>query len=1195
MATLEIHDERNQVRRVRITRDNPVMFGSDPMCDVVLEGAGVQPFHGRIRWKRDRFKADASPEVPWIEVNGTQVKSKSIHQGDEIRVGTCRIFLLSIEDGPDHGEKTVVREPPFTAEPSPTRPGRAAPADFHKMEMAPPSVESPELPPSSRFHAEVPLQRTKYRTAPEIEPNEPPVSHRSKTKPGLTGLKGKAGDRPAEFPPVADPDFARLAGRGKGVKWLFRSFERAPGDDRVMGSPLVIGLVVTFGLLVVFSFVLWGMISRAAAIRQYNIAMEDMEGGNFLNAIKEFDHFLAANPTDSRAGKAKVLRALARVRQHTGSVGASWGNALTQAREMVDEVGQSEEYRDSSLDLAEELRKTAEGLADRAAELADPKGLKEAESAVQLHARVAGQPAESLIERSKIPVKLEKARAAIRKNQDRTEALASMDKALKANQPGLAYSSRDVLVRRYPDLASDREVAARLALANEQIQKAVSFDPSGRPGETEPRPERLGPPSSLVLRLDPGLAPAIANGPLAYALADGALYGLDAATGAPRWQTPVGLASPFPPVNVAGDPPSAMVVDSRSDELIRVNGRTGALIWRQGLGGPVADPPLVLGNQVYQATLDGRLHQLDLASGSLRGTLQLGRKLATTPVADDSVQHLYLLADEDCLFILALDPLTCVAVEYLGQVAGSVASAPARVGRFYVVPENQGLDQGRWRVFVIDEAGTKLHQVQEVPVGGWTLATPAASGQVIWSCSDRGELAAFQVGAADAKTPFASIARVAPGTEPEDPSFPKAKTERDFWLASSRSGRVELDLERGRFSQAWTLGEAGGALAPIQAFDKILVLTQEHNEGLGTSLWGLDPISGQVRWRTVLGSSWPVGLFASTSGDALNTLSSDGRNNTIRLESLRAGGFVEQPLPRPGVFRLPASTTQRLEIDGATVIVPEPGASRVLVRVGQGEFRPIELPAPLATTLLALGRNLLIAGADGRLYLIDPKTGISAADPYVPPFDRSKPIRWRSPVTLEGDAIALADSEATIRRISVDTTGRPKLKVTAELKLDKPLVADPTSTGSSVLLATTDGKIRSVASRDLSPQGSWNLEAPRLLGPVVVADHAFVADSAGNVFAFAPDGRRLWSAKLRGTLPAGPPALLDQSVWFLGRDGSVQRFSLADGSPQSVTKLEILPSGGPLAVGPELIVPSGLGTVRVLDLKGVESSKEPRP
>ena len=1182
MATLEIHDGRNQVRRVRITRENPVMFGSDPMCDVVLEGAGVHPFHGRIRWKNRRFKADASPEVSSIEVNGVQVKSKSIHQGDEVRVGSCRIFLLSIEDGPDHGEKTVVREHPI--DPVMTQP-RPVPVDYHRMEMAPPSLESEVPRPAAHGSPEAPLKRTKYKRSRALDTDEDDLSGAA-----LAGLMKKHGDRSAELP--AHPAPRRRRGP---LGSLVPSFDRAPGDDKIATSPLVIGLVVAFAVLVIISVATWRFIARTNAFRQYNVAVEDLESGNFPNAIRGFDVFLAANPDNSKAGKAKVLRSLARVRQHTGSVGASWGNALKEARAMVGEVAQLEEYRDSSLELADEVRKTTEALADRAGVQADPRGLAEAQSALNLLRQVAGQASIPLIEKSQIPRKMETARAAIRKGRERAEALASMDAALKANRPGDAYSARAVLVRSYSDLASDKEVTARLILANEQVQKAVRFDPSGRPGENLPRPERLGPPTSLVLRLEPGRAPTNPNGPVAFALADGFAFGLDSGNGAPRWQVPVGLASPFPPVAIPGDPPSALVVDARSNELTRVDARTGSLIWRQELGGEVLDPPLILGNQVYQPTFDGRLLQIDLASGALRGTLHLGRNLARTPVADDSVQHLYLPAEEDCLFVLTLDPLSCVAVEYLGHEPGSVACPPMRVGRFYVLPENHLIDQGRWRVFVIDPAGTKLRQVQEIPVGGWTRATPAASGPVIWSASDRGELAVFAIGEVDAKVPFSPIARVAAGEVREGPAFPRAKTERDFWLASSRSGRFELDVERGRLTSNWTLNEAGPALAAPQAIDRMLVLTQQNGDGPGTSLWGVDPLTGQVRWRTVLGSPWPVRPTSSTSNDALGTLATDGRNVSIGLEALRGGGFIEQPLPRPGLFRLPASTIQRLDIDGTTVVVPEPGASRVLVRAGPGEFRPVELPAPLASAILALGKHLLVPGADGRLYLIDPKTGTSAADPYVPPFDRSRPIRWQAPVALENEAVALADSEGMIRRVTVDRTGRPRLTVTAELKLDRPIAADPASTGASVLIATTDGRIRSMASRDLGPQGSWALEAPRLFGPVMVADHAFVADSAGNVVAFAPDGRRLWSARLRDTIAAGPPALLDQSAWFLGRDGSVQRFSLKDGSPQSRIPLEFFPSGGLLAAGPDIVVPAGLGTVRVLDLKNVESSGGSKP
>jgi outer membrane protein assembly factor BamB len=274
-------------------------------------------------------------------------------------------------------------------------------------------------------------------------------------------------------------------------------------------------------------------------------------------------------------------------------------------------------------------------------------------------------------------------------------------------------------------------------------------------------------------------------------------------------------------------------------------------------------------------------------------------------------------------------------------------------------------------------------------------------------------------------------------------------------------------------------------------------------------------------------------------------------------------------------------------MNGVTVVSGS-DASKILVRdAPASEFRSVGLPAPLGAPAVAIGGDLLIPGVDGRVYLIDPRTGTSAADPYVPPFDRSKPIRWRKPVLLEGSAVAIADSEATIRRLSVDRTGRPRLAVTAEARLDSPMATDPASTGDAVVIVTVDGRVRSLAARDLGPQGGWPLEAPRLLGPMVVADHAFVIDAEGTVVAFGPDGRRLWSARLPDMLPAGPPSIRDGSAWFLGVDGSIHRLSMSDGTTQSRVPLRVLPVGGPLAAGPDLALPTGPGTLRLLDRKAL--------
>ena len=98
MATLEVHDKAGRVQFVELTRDHPVLFGTSSACDVVLDGEFIRPVHGRIRWKSRRFKVEASPDAEYVVINGHKMTVSSIHQGDEITVGDCRMFLIRADE-----------------------------------------------------------------------------------------------------------------------------------------------------------------------------------------------------------------------------------------------------------------------------------------------------------------------------------------------------------------------------------------------------------------------------------------------------------------------------------------------------------------------------------------------------------------------------------------------------------------------------------------------------------------------------------------------------------------------------------------------------------------------------------------------------------------------------------------------------------------------------------------------------------------------------------------------------------------------------------------------------------------------------------------------------------------------------------------------------------------------------------------
>lgn len=1164
MATLEVHDGRGQVERLIITRDRTAMIGSSPKCDVVLNGEGILPFHGRIRWQPQKrnFKVDASPEAKFLLVNGHKMSNSSFRQGDEIQIGDCRVFMIRDEDdcgpapaAPPRDDVTRVQGPTFLAPPAPgtvIQRGSARASRERSKENVPFEFPVGEMDAVLTDVAPAPI-------APKKTAHETPARVR---------------ERPAKKPSLKpERGWARFF-------HLFSSRAHAPGQEEVMASPLAIGLVGAFLGLVLVGYVLFGIIRVTAANRLFNTAVQDMEEGDYRTAIQRFDEFSSSNPQDVRAGKARVHRAMANVRQYTSTAGPSWSLALEAERMMLDSVAKEETYRDSSSELAELVLRTGEAIADRARTTADRTSLKEAESAVTLHARVAGAAAKSFLEKSQLPAKLQSARAAVLKAEVRSRALAAMDAALKAGSSHDVYAARDALVAGYGDQAADRELLARMDRANELIKKAVTFDSSQRPSETEPYTEPLGPPTTLVLR-NADAARATPEGPLAFALADGSVYAVDGLTGAPLWQSPLGLSSPFPPQPIPGGS-TVLAVDARHDELARLDARTGGLVWRQALGEPVSAPPLVLGNQVIQATPTGKVLFLNLSNGRLEKTADLGQRLCGTPVSDESGQALYVTAEKDCLFVLTRDPLACEAVVYLGHAAGSILCPPARLGRYLIVPENHGLNEGRWRVFVIDENGIKLTPVQQLPVSGWTWATPATSGTVVWATGDRGGVSAYAAGAYGEANPFRLIARINPDAQPSGPAYALARLERELWVGSARSGRYELDPEGGKLASTWTLAEAGPALAAPQVAGSTLVLTQQYGEGPGVALWGVDPRTGAVKWRTVVGAAWPSPLLVSKEGGNLKTLGVDGTDLTLTREMLARGGFVTATLPKPGNFRLPATALERVEGDGWTAIVPALRSTRLLARGGAGDFQEVRLPVPVAALPLAWGRNLVVPGQDGRVHLIDPLTGESRAEPFVPPFDRARPTRWRAPVALGPDAAALADDAGRVRRLAVVKDPRPRLVATTEISLDKELVADPAATTRALVVATADGRIRALAARDLSPAGAWPLAAPLALGPVSAGGCVFVADRAGGVLAIGEDGQRLWSIELENkAIPINAPAVTKAIVQFLDRSGVLHTRSLSDGAAIGKFELGLLPTDGPIVLEGDVVVPAGLGTVRL--------------
>ena len=404
MATLEIHDGRNRVRRVRITRDNPVMFGSDPMCDVVLDGAGRPavprpdpledpPVQGRRLARGPLDRGQRPPGQVQEPLPGGRDPGRPLPDLPPERRGRPR---------PRREDRRIRRRPDAPARP-PARRRR-----FHRMEMAPPSIESG---PDRRSRTRPGRGRSARSGRPNDRASRSPstAAARAVQEPGDSlRADAKAGDAVGRDPGARRPAAEAPAIRGPARRPLFGSFDRAPGDDRVFTSPMVIGPGRDFAVLVALQRRALGDRSPGPTPTGSTAsAVEDMEAGDFPNAIKRVRPLPRRQPRRPAGrqgpGPPGPGPGPPAHRDRRGLVGQRAQGGPGDGRRGRRPAGVSRLQHGPGRGAPQGRR--GAGRPGRPS-WPTPRSWPRPSRPSQLHARVAGQAAASLIERSKVPEKL---------------------------------------------------------------------------------------------------------------------------------------------------------------------------------------------------------------------------------------------------------------------------------------------------------------------------------------------------------------------------------------------------------------------------------------------------------------------------------------------------------------------------------------------------------------------------------------------------------------------------------------------------------------------------------------------------------------------------------------------------------------------------------------------------------------------
>jgi outer membrane protein assembly factor BamB len=343
---------------------------------------------------------------------------------------------------------------------------------------------------------------------------------------------------------------------------------------------------------------------------------------------------------------------------------------------------------------------------------------------------------------------------------------------LAEHPSGQAVKDAAVLIARQaqkePGFDQNGEVADLMKRLQEGHLRSVVYAQVERP-PTGGRGEDLLPSLLAAQRLDGGPEPGGADDAVAFAQARGMLYALSQKNGRIVWAMRVGIDSTTLPVRVRTGTRSEMVLVPSTDTetLTALNAATGDQVWKYRLGAPCVGQPVIVDQRAYVPTYDGKVHEIELATGKLLGWYDLGNRTRLTVggARQEGTKRLFFPADENCVYVLDVANRRCETILYTGHLAGTLRSEPILAtpgGKFQNIPLDppnapegylilclaDGFQNMTLRVFGLPiDSPTKppLRLADEPRLPGWPWFGPAQDPEKLVLATDAGSVGVFGI------------------------------------------------------------------------------------------------------------------------------------------------------------------------------------------------------------------------------------------------------------------------------------------------------------------------------------------------------------------------------------------------------------------------------------------------------------------
>lgn len=1122
MSHLELHGPGGTTQSVKLPKSGSLLVGSDAVCDVQILDVEVQAIHARLKVQGDKLIVEATPEGKSVKLNGKRVAQGNFSAGDELVLGAYRIVFGS----GDFAEQPQARPV------APVTPKKAAPAELVWT----------DIPASAPAKAKLKNKPSK------------------KTQPGQLLAEDVAGSEASQSKSLESPKsslIGRLLGRkksdnqpttvaadtGRGLT-VFADDETA--GRKLATAPLIVLLSLTLCLLCLTAFGLWWFIDRTRANRAYDSGIALYDAGDFKTSSERFQSFLKMQPNEERSSTAKVLDSLSRIRGLSEGSSPQLNAALTLAAKELPGLVEEPAWKDRQMNAAEVVATLTRDLAARAKQTSSAETVALARSAYRLHSDLAGDAAEAQRSRLKVDQIMAEAEAAVAKGEFRNRTLATMDQALKNKDTLSAFQARDTLLASYPDLLADSAISKRLESANEQVKDNVQVLKLSLDAQKDDPVQTLGPPATVFTRTGPDAAKStgseIKTDDVIVISGAGLIVGLDKATGQVLWQKPSGAEPGFEPLLIPEEtPPSVLAYDDRDKSLTRLAIEDGKTIWRQRLDDLPNQQPVLLGNRIIVALpAQGILLWLDLATGAIRDGLELKWPLAGSVVVSSNNQTLYVPADQSVLFVLKVEPKSCLKSVYLGHKPGTMRVRPVRSGRFLMFPEQRGLKTGVIQTWLLDDGGTSPQRLQQEPLEGWPVFSPGQQGNLLWASHDRGGFSIFSIGDYTLAKPLSEVGKSPAIEAPSHATNVIAVGQREALVVDRTMKHFRLEPQSGKLTivRSWNLPD-GELVSPIQKIDdNRYILVQSVHRNLGRAVTMFDIREEKPVWQTSWGTPMELADLAVTN-QALKWIEPFGQSFQMDLKQSDSVQKFEWNTTSSAI-----NNTDDTEITRPVrwnwhdrgefrIALADEYPNRILIRKhGEKEPRSINLPVETRIPPILIGEKLIVAGSGGEISVVSSIDGAPIGQPFIPDYEKSAPWHWVSLVGLEDQSVVVADKTGRLIRLLLEENPT-RLRQTSRVQLDGKFAGTMISTGRAVLAGLSGGSVISLAGRDLSTQATWTFPGSGTRTFPLNNTHALICHPSGLLRLVDSSGQTQTETTLTNAMPFGTPILKNDTILWL--------------------------------------------------------------